>query len=313
MSTTRALEENPGERLFVLPGGFFQNGDCFREITVCPFTGKVEELLGETANSGCLASAVTILLTHCIQRIGAVSDITPEIVRNLLVADRDYLMLKLRQLTNGDRVEATLACPNSQCGEKIDIDFDLRQIPIKSGEISSWVFTIEVPKQAACEDSGGDKYYKIEFRLPNGGDQEELAPLAVNNESEAVNTLLARCIQQIDGIGEFDETYIKKLSLSARRKIENTMAELAPQVDLEMEAQCPECEQIFSFPFNMSQFFLDEMKVNLEQLYQEVHFLAFYYKWSEAEILSMTRKKRRTYLQLLSEHIERSKRGYERF
>lgn len=310
MIPTRTFKENPSEGIFVLPGGFFQNGSCFREVKLHPPTGRVEELLGDASNSPFLASAITTLLAHCIERIGPIIDITPEIVRNLLVGDRDYLILKLREITIGDRVEAIIVCPNPQCGEKIDIDFDLRHTPVKEGEISSQVFTVTLPRQEAFEDNEPNRHYEIEFRLPNGADQEELAPLVVNNESEAVNKLLARCIQRIDGTMEIDESQIEKLPLSARRKIEKTMMELAPQVDLEMEAKCPECEKAFSFPFNVSQFSLDEMKANLNELYQEVHFLAFYYKWSECDILSMTPKKRRRYLELLSEQIERSKRGY---
>ncbi len=194
--------------------------------------------------------------------------------------------------------------------EKIDIDFDLRQIPIKQGKVSSQVFVATLSGQEAFEGNDGDKHYRVEFRLPKGGDQEELAPLTVNNEPESVNKLLARCIQRIDGVMEIDESQIEKLSPFAREKIEKTMAELAPRIDLEMEAKCPECGKAFSFPFNMSQFFIDEMRGNLNQLYQEVHFLAFYYKWSESDILSMTRKKRRNYLELLNEHVERRNRGY---
>jgi hypothetical protein len=298
------------ESVFILPGGFFQNGTCFREVKLHPPTGRAEEQLGDALNSRCLAAAITILLTHCIERIGPITDITPEIVRNVLVGDRDYLVLKLRQITFGNRVEATLICPNPQCGENIDIDFDLRRIPVKPGKISSQVFILKLPKQAGFEDNEGDKHYKVEFRLSNGGDQEDSAPLAAHNECQAVNRLLAGCIQRIDGIVEIDESQIEKLSLSARRKIEKTMAELAPQVDLEIEAQCPECKNTFSFPFNMSQFFIDEMRGDLNQLYQEVHLLAFYYKWSESDILSMTRLKRQKYLGLLSEHIKMSKSGY---
>ncbi|MFX0194756.1 MAG: hypothetical protein ACFFCW_01440 [Candidatus Hodarchaeota archaeon] len=307
---TRTLEENPSEGIFVLPGGFFQNGACFREVKLVPPTGRAEELLGEASNSFCLASAITTLLSHCIERIGPITEITPEIVRRLLVGDRDYLVLKLRQITIGDRVEAIIVCPNPQCGEKIDIDFDIRHTPVKQGKISSQVFTVTLPRQEVFGGNEEGNDYRVEFRLPNGADQEELASLAVTNESAAVNKLLGRCIQGIDGIMEIDESQIEKLPLSARRKIEKTMAVLVPQVDLEMEAKCPECEKAFSFPFNMSQFFLDEMKVNLEQLYQEVHFLAFHYKWPESDILSMNRKKRRKYLELLSEQIERNKRGY---
>ena len=125
------LKENPLERIFILPGGFFQNGTCFREVKLHTPIGRIEEQLGNSPNSHILASAITTLLTHSIERIGAITDITPEIARDLLTADRDYLVLKLRQITIGSEVEAILVCPNSQCGKKIDMDFDLRDIPIR--------------------------------------------------------------------------------------------------------------------------------------------------------------------------------------
>jgi len=42
-------------------------------------------------------------------------------------------------------------------------------------------------------------------------------------------------------------------------------------------------------------------------LLEEVHYLAFHYHWSEKDILSMTRSKRRRYLAILAEKLERSK------
>jgi hypothetical protein len=44
---------------------------------------------------------------------------------------------------------------------------------------------------------------------------------------------------------------------------------------------------------------------DLESLYREVHLLAFYYHWTESEILSLTRSKRQRYLALLAGHLER--------
>lgn len=117
MGSERTLGENSLEWLFALPGGFYKNEACFREVKLHPPTGRVEELLGGASNSRFLASAITTLLAYCIERIGPITEITPEIVRDLLVGDRDYLVLKLRQMTIGDRVEATLVCPNTHCGK----------------------------------------------------------------------------------------------------------------------------------------------------------------------------------------------------
>lgn len=41
----------------------------------------------------------------------------------------------------------------------------------------------------------------------------------------------------------------------------------------------------------------------MTNLYKEVHHLAFHYHWAEAEILAMSRAKRRRYLALLVEHL----------
>jgi hypothetical protein len=56
-------------------------------------------------------------------------------------------------------------------------------------------------------------------------------------------------------------------------------------------------------PFDTTAFFLSEMRINGEQLLREVHSLAFYYHWSEAEIMSLRRDRRRAYLSLLSDAL----------
>jgi len=293
------MEENFSEGIFILPGGFFHNGTCLNEVKLHPPNGKGEEQLGNAANR-CLAANVSVLLRSCIERIGSITDITFDIVRNLLVGDRDYLVVKLRQMTFGDRVDATLTCPNKECEAKIDIDFYIKDIPIKKGDISSKIFTMTLPSKKINNRSG----IEVEFRLPSGGDQEELAMFALNDELKAEARLLSRCIQNIEGIKEIDQFHIEKLSRTQMKQIEKKMAEIAPRVDLEIETKCPECENIFSFPFNISEFFINEMSANLDQLYQEVHYLAFYYHWSESEILSMPLTKRRKYLELLGDYIK---------
>ena len=56
-------------------------------------------------------------------------------------------------------------------------------------------------------------------------------------------------------------------------------------------------------PFDTTAFFLEEMRVNAKVFLQEVHTLASYYHWSEADILGLRRDRRRTYLALLSDAL----------
>jgi len=41
------------------------------------------------------------------------------------------------------------------------------------------------------------------------------------------------------------------------------------------------------------------MKLNLNELYSDIHFLAFHYHWSEKEIMEMPLSKRKKYVNLL--------------
>ena len=67
------------------------------------------------------------------------------------------------------------------------------------------------------------------------------------------------------------------------------------------ELTCPECERDFLAPFDTTAFFFQEMRLRREALLREVHLLALYYHWSEADILALTRERRRMYLALLDE------------
>ena len=49
---------------------------------------------------------------------------------------------------------------------------------------------------------------------------------------------------------------------------------------------------------------LGELRTDGELIYQEVHYLAYHYHWSEHEIMEMTRDKRRKYIDVLADAIE---------
>ncbi len=50
-------------------------------------------------------------------------------------------------------------------------------------------------------------------------------------------------------------------------------------------------------------YFAEEIDHRLPYLYREVHLMAWYYHWSESDILNMSRLHRRIYLDLLDETL----------
>jgi hypothetical protein len=50
----------------------------------------------------------------------------------------------------------------------------------------------------------------------------------------------------------------------------------------------------------------------LSGLYEEIHYLAYHYHWTERDILEMPRAKRRRYLNLLVSKLEQTRKGNDR-
>jgi hypothetical protein len=244
-------------------------------------TGHEEEWLAQHHG---LPSAVrtTRLLNACVVRL---DDEPPprDMARSMLVGDRDYLILQLRRLTFGDPVLAVVDCPG--CGSRMDVDFDSAAIPIERGAPTAPDYEIELSAEAGLPGRA------LRFRLPCGGDQE--AVLGLDAET-AADKLLERCVLS---------PAVAPLAADEKARVIAAIEERAPRVELELDLGCPECGFAFVTPFDTTAFFLDELRITAGQLLREVHFLAFYYHWTEPQILDLGRNRRRTYLSLLSDTL----------
>jgi hypothetical protein len=291
-----------GPALFHLPGGYVDRaGTVHQEVELGSLSGREEELLA-SYDSWQRASLVTALLSRCIRRLGTIRPVSEEVARDLLVADRQYLLLKLREVTFGDRVQATMICPQPACRAKTDIDFSTRDVPVQASSDKGPLHEVQLSSEAAFVDSEGKVHREAVFRLPNGRDQEAVILILMHDEIRAAAMLLERCLQRL---GSLANVNAEQLSPLARMELEEHMAALAPRVELTMEGVCPECRQTFAVPFDLEQFIFEELKTSRDLLYREVHYLAYHYHWSEQEIMTMPKEKRRHYMEVLAKEIER--------
>ncbi|MDC4224029.1 MAG: hypothetical protein MPW15_07310 [Candidatus Manganitrophus sp.] len=293
--------ERPEEGLFLLPGGYLDcRGHLQREVKLRPLTGREEEWIADPTREWTEAALVTALLRRCVERIGPDRP-TEEMVRSLAVGDRDYLILRLRQITFGKRVGIILVCPKSECAKKMDIDLELDQIPIERKRVS--------PRYAVTlSQDAGYPQREVVFRIPNGADQEAAREWSDCGERERISRLLARCLLRIGAIDAITSDQVLQLSDKAVEEIIAAMERNSPLIDPEMEAQCPECGHLFIHRFEIVPFFLSELLRGRTELEREVHLLGFYYHWPLREILGMTRQKRRRYLRLLTDELDRTGR-----
>jgi hypothetical protein len=299
--------EIPEAGLFALAGGYVaHDGAIHREVKLSPLTGRLEELLADVTPGVCSASVVTDLLAGCVERVGALPMIDPDLIRGLLVGDREYLLVRLRQMEFGSEVYTVWHCDNTNCRKPMDIAFSIADLVIERKTVLTRFFTHRLSAidfDSAPGKVGNCDNCEVEFRLPTGADQEALAAVFHADPGAAVDRLLARCVRRIGDGGGTGEASIARLTEDAKREIGGVMEQLAPQIAMELDLICPECHTSFVADFDFTAFFLAEMKANLYWLEREVHLLARQYHWSEREILSLPRKKRRRYIQLLQEEM----------
>jgi hypothetical protein len=136
-----------------------------------------------------------------------------------------------------------------------------------------------------------------------GRDEYAVAGLAAE---EAERALLERCVVAAgEGGTAFDAS---GLDASA---VQEALEQLAPMLDLDLNARCPECGQDQSFHFNIQSYLLGALLGERRQLAAEVHRLAMAYGWSLHDILSLERAERRTFVALVETEMARARgRGY---
>jgi hypothetical protein len=274
---------------FTLPGGYVDaEGTVHREVELAPVTGFEEELLDGIGPAARSAHAVTALLSRCLKRVGKLAPVTGSLVRDLLINDREFLMLKLRELTLGKNLRAVIVCGDPKCAQSMDIMLNLDDLAPVAKHVEQRVFKFEAGES-----------FTFEFRLPVGADQEACADFCDDSEA-AINRLLARIVLRING-ESVAEQRISELPAGVLRELEQRIEELAPLQSVDLEATCVECGRALVSHLDLTSFFLNELQQNQRVLEREIHYIAWHYHWPEREILSLTRRKRRRYIELIQD------------
>ncbi|MGH7392799.1 MAG: hypothetical protein ACREM3_25605 [Candidatus Rokuibacteriota bacterium] len=247
-------DERWGEGRLVLPGGILDDrGVCHKVVHVRELTGRDEEVLTERRyRNG--ARQVSDLLAQVIVRVdGWERDVDPELAAEMLVGDRDYLLLRLRQLSLGDAVHQIMRCPAPACEEKVDVDFLVSEIPVRrvDGVRPRYDFRLSRPAIA-----GDERSRRGVLRLPTGRDQEAIAELGAVNPAIANTRLFGRLLQRLGDNAQIDEALIRELPLAVRNELTAVLRATSPGPDLTIGIRCPRCGGDMTYPFDLYSFFL---------------------------------------------------------
>lgn len=262
-----------------LPGGLWLDGAIHNEAFFKPVTGHLESKIIEIdALPLNLPRRVTLILAEALERIGSFKA-TPALTAALCVADRQFLMATLAAAISGDQTWLSLKC--QACLEFFDISLQRSALGLKKAGSGYPVISLILRGQIA------------QFRVPTGKDQEEIANL---EGEKAVAKLMALCLVAINDCPPAPD-FCSQLTSDEVAQVEAALAEASPELTTTYPVQCPECGREQTIRLNP----YDLGDLHPRTLEEETHNLAFYYHWSERDILRLTREKRRKYLHLIEQ------------
>lgn len=198
----------------------------------------------------------------------------------LPLGERDRRLLDLRQGAFGCRLDGVARCPG--CGATLDVALDRRSLGAEAAA---------GPELALSRDG-----LELRFRLPDSRDL--LAAEACAGVEEARRVLAERCVVAARRGGS--PVAAAALADGEVAILADALAEADPGAELLLELSCPACGHAWSEPLDVASFLWSEVEVEARRLLGEVHLLARAYGWREADVLALSPRRRRLYLEMVA-------------
>lgn len=244
-----------------LPAGFeVRAGEVIRDCWIKPMTGRVRSILGERAAQDDPGRIYQTILGKCVLKLGEYEyekDVPKEILDKLLVGDRDFLLMKIREISLGKWLKADIKC--SGCSSELELEFNIDDIDVvEIGDNQEWnengfrVFSIK-----------GDGW-EGEFRYPNGSHQTKISRM-MSRKNRQQNPFLvqskmeALCMVSLDEkpiSGKEAEDFILDLPLPDVEVVDDIFVNKMPGPNFQFKDTCPDCDREILLGISDVDFFL---------------------------------------------------------
>lgn len=245
-----------GEVHDLLAGYIDENGVNHKTYTLRDMTGEDEEYINRSDIKANGAKVSTALLSRCVTSIGTLTkkSVGPKawnkIFEDLLVGDRDVMLVQLRKESIGNEIEVVHTCTNPECKAKLKTVIDIDELPIIPFDGMREI-PFELPK--GYKDNKGILHRTGKMRRPNGLDGEILTPIAKKNLAKATSLLLSRICQFDDGT-YVDQLVMAKLSTRDREYLQKLLNEHSFGVEMSVPVMCDVCGEEFTGTLNQANF-----------------------------------------------------------
>jgi hypothetical protein len=202
------LIEPPHDANVLLEQGIQRDGQWYRSAEVRELTGEDEEALARLGGNW-----HKILDTLVMRGVRTVGDqvMDRQICDELLMGDREALVLAVRRVTFGDYVEfERLPCPH--CGEAVDLSLSLDDVPmVHLDDPERTEYTVALRKGATAH-----------VRLPTGKDQNAVVAIQNATTAQQNTEMLKRCllrIEDVDNSVKGSLALVRSMSMADRQVI----------------------------------------------------------------------------------------------
>jgi hypothetical protein len=224
-----------------------------------------------------LDQALALLETAC-------PDISRQALAELSIGRRDSLLLRLREATLGPSLAGHGHCP--ACTQEVEFQIgigDLCALQPHQSPTSHWTLSITPGR--------------LQGRLPNSLDLAAVA--GCDDPGVARRTLALRCLQSTQPADQpLDPDDLSEESMSA---LGAHIADADPLADIQLHFRCPACDHQWEQTLDITIFFWREISERARRLLRQIHLLAWAYGWREKEILALPPRRRKYYLDMVSQ------------
>jgi len=243
---------------------FFYRQDS---IEYKPMTPKQEDILFNLAYRK-KGIAIEKMISSCLMETGID-------INNLLIGDRDALMVAIRASGYGTSYEPSLECP--LCDMQNDLQFDLSQIKINFLKIEPEtpgenLFRFELPKSKHVVLF---KFLTIEDRILI----DKQVAGGLNGEHSSVTTFLLYSIVKINNVTDREKIYHLVMNMNAgdSNQLRKYINEHKPGLDMTIDFECDGCGHIDKVGIPTNHQFFSLNPEHREIVFLEPFFLLGYY------------------------------------
>lgn len=219
--------------------------------------------------------------------LAAVSPGAPwEELEALPLGERDRRLLGLRLATSGPRLDAFARCP--ACGEPLDLALDAAALAAACAPA--------LPEGELARDG-----LALRFRPLCSADLlavERWAVQEIQTIEEARRRLAGCCILDARRGGEAVDA--DELSDEELTELSRALGEADPGAELLFDLRCPACATSWQQALDVAAFVWEELEAQARRVLAEVHLLARAYGWREPDVLALSPRRRRFYLEMVS-------------